>query len=737
MKTYKIILFVFCILSYCSKTWAQTWIPIQEQNQGDPIEMRIINDDASLYQVEVRINGLLDQEVKTESGLFHQISLGTPGALMNSGDPQLPLISRVIAIPAGKNISVSICNEVWTDIEIGKIFPTQIPLSGHKKQESFCINEKSYTTPFLPTIVNMSDEQTWCGVKNVNVTICPFKYYPKENKLSVLNNFVFRVDFGQKAKNTSQQNSFEKGDNKGLFDNTVYSSKKLNNEAYNNKYLIIVGEGEHLDIIGSKIMKEFRRWKALKGFDTKVVSISTILSSLPPYNYQDAIKEYIREEVGYGGCVLLVGDNDMIPMAEFSSLDSIGKKIKGDYWYGCIDGNNDREADVAVGRFSVNTYDQFAVMVRKTMKYENTSPLVNSSLLVAHKEAPYSVLGYRYWCEKIRNTNYPSSMSFDTAYGCEGATNLDVVNGINAGIPMVCYLGYGFPNFWGGFSSDFGAPDSNCTWNDSGEQFYSSQAENLNDKARAVIFSNASNTANIEKTGNMLEAFSRSLSGSPAFLGSTTDGYYYDFFNCTYAKMLYDNMLINGDSLLGELTNLAHISNMNKTGSYLAIDNTFSYICGGDPALELWTDTAHVFGTVGLSEYNGNVKITTQFHGDYNVCVASEGGELVGVYPVISGNSCTFPCPSVNCYISVIKHNYVPYIMKYDVNSDVIQNETITMDSYYHHTPIEIGYGVSMDMMEGPVVVKKGTKLVIERGSGSVFFDNDFECEKGGLLLIK
>lgn len=75
--------------------------------------------------------------------------------------------------------------------------------------------------------------------------------------------------------------------------------------------------------------------------------------------------------------------------------------------------------------------------------------------------------------------------------------------------------------------------------------------------------------------------------------------------------------------------------------------------------------------------------------------------------------------------------------MKYDVNSDVIQNETITMDSYYHHTPIEIGYGVSMDMMEGPVVVKKGTKLVIERGSGSVFFDNDFECEKGGLLLIK
>ena len=110
----------------------------------------------------------------------------------------------------------------------------------------------------------------------------------------------------------------------------------------------------------------------------------------------------------------------------------------------------------------------------------------------------------------------------------------------------------------------------------------------------------------------MLEAFSRSLSGSPAFLGSTTDGYYYDYFNCTYAKMLYDYMLINGDSLLGELTNLAHISNMNMTGSYLAIDNTFSYICGGDPALELWTDTAHVFGTVGLSEYNGNVKIVVK-----------------------------------------------------------------------------------------------------------------------------
>ena len=44
---------------------------------------------------------------------------------------------------------------------------------------------------------------------------------------------------------------------------------------------------------------------------------------------------------------------------------------------------------------------------------------------------------------------------------------------------------------------------------------------------------------------------------------------------------------------------------------------------------------------------------------------------------------------------------------------------------------------LSVSANDCKIQVKKGTKLVIERGSGSVFFDNDFECEKGGLLLIK
>ena len=44
---------------------------------------------------------------------------------------------------------------------------------------------------------------------------------------------------------------------------------------------------------------------------------------------------------------------------------------------------------------------------------------------------------------------------------------------------------------------------------------------------------------------------------------------------------------------------------------------------------------------------------------------------------------------------------------------------------------------LSVSANDCKIQVKEGTKLVIERGLGSVFFDNDFECEKGGLLLIK
>ncbi len=737
MRINIILLSIVSFLSISNDSLAQTWIPVSSKTQREPVAMKILKDEASSYQMEVNINGLLDQQVDIKQGIFHRISLGMYGTLMNSGEPLLPMISRLIAIPDGTVAKSSIVEEQWTDVEIGSILPAQIPPKSSKQTSSFYKNEKSYANPFIPTIVNQSEEQKWCNIRNVLISICPFKYYPKENRLSVLSKFILNVDFIPTEDLTKESLSYKGHRDYAQFDNTVFSlpSRTQNTTLSNNTYLIIVGDIP--GIIGSRQLKEFMRWKALKGFDTKVVSLSSILST--SYYSQDEVKEYIRDEVGSGGFVLLVGDNSKIPMASIPSFYYNYQTIYGDYWYGCDTGTNVWEADIAIGRFSITSLGEFEYMARKTINYESTEPQTMNTLLVAHKENPTGNYGYQHWCEWINNTPYVEPMSFVTAYGAEGATNADVVSYINSGVPIVCYLGYGFPNYWGGLGANYGQPDPYGGWNIDGESFYSTAVSSLNDTARAVIFSGASNTANISVSGNMLEAFTRYYYGVPAFVGSAIDGLNFDEYNEVYSKIVFEYLLCTGDYLLADLTNKAHISCVTyESNNSLAKDHSFSYINGGDPALELWTANPQSFGRVGLTEGGNSITITTQqYTGNYNVCVASEDGNLIGVYPVSSSNTCTFPRPTGNFYISIIKHNYIPHIIKYDVYTDAIQNETIFIDSYYHYTPIGFGDGVSLDIPDGPVILKSGTKLIIQNGAGGVLFIEGFKCEKGGIMEVK
>ena len=166
-------------------------------------------------------------------------------------------------------------------------------------------------------------------------------------------------------------------------------------------------------------------------------------------------------------------------------------------------------------------------------------------------------------------------------------------------------------------------------------------------------------------------------------------------------------------------------------------DYALSSVCGGDPALELWTDTPQDFGDVKISASGGNVAVTTDYTGDYEVNVVSEAGEFICTQSVLAGNTCTFTRPSGNFYVGVKKHNFLPHIIYFNVDAEAIQNVTFDHDAYYHNTPLLVGYGVTADWEDGEVVVKKGSKLIIKNGPGGVTFDYGFKCEKGAVLEVK
>ncbi len=728
-----IVALLFCSLAVSISAIAQEWLSIAGKQRGETVTKKILRDDASSYEVCMTINGLLDNIVTREDKEYHSLSLGE-GTLQQVGAPALPIISELVAIPEGCQASVSVIEKKWKDISINQIFPFQQRKQGINTPSVFQIDGNAYSVSFIPSILETDEEQIFQNVKNVGVHICPFKYHPTIDKLSILFEFTLRVDFTTQDGQNGVKVSLQEGNDKnGVFDNKVYFREGLRSKSNDSQYdsydyLIIVGHNPV--ILNSQELKNFRIWKALKGFKTNVVSTSDI-----GMNIGD-IKQYIATEYTKGvRYVLLVGDENSIPVGHIPSFYFPATYIDSDYWYGCMNGSGDWQADVAIGRFSTTSAWDFRTMAYKTIRYESTPPLTDSVLLVAHKLAPFDYFGYQQCSQNIKFYPYSEPVLFTTSYGADeiyygdNATNASVIQKINQGVPLVNYRGYGYPSYWGGEDGD----DPNIGWNASGELFSYSEVNNMDSTSNAVFFSVSANTGDILATNNMLEAFTRSTYGAVAFLGSTANQYpeanhFYDMW--LFAK-LFDEEIYK----LGDLNISAHIDNINTYYHGMFKDNAFSYICGGDPALELWTAPPQSFGNVELNESNGTIIITTECNGYYSVCISDEDGELLNTM-YVNGNICSFNKPSGNFYIGINKHNYIPHVIYYNTDAETIQNVTFTFDGYYHHTPLAIGYGVSSDPA-GNVTVKSGSKLIIENGAGGVYIDYGFKCEKGAVLDIK
>lgn len=708
------LLFTVCLLSCFENVFSQKWICFTENNTKIPVEKEIVIDNEDSYKIHIILNGIYDNCQTNKYGTFHSLTFGEYGFLAEEGHPELPTMSQLIAVPPGTKPSISIEENTWTGISIGRIFPVQKQYYDESATKEFFIDYAAYKRDFLPELYHHSQEMSWRGIKNMSVQICPFKYYPQNDSLYILTDFYLKVDF---RKNTSTRNVLYRETNHfGLFDNSVYVEKKgslHDSKSDNYDYLIVLGNNN----LYGEWLKEFRRWKAYKGLKTKV-----ILSDSKSF-----IKDYITSAYRNNGLkyVLLVGDTRMIPPQSFLYYDDNGKHhyYESDYWYGCVDGENDVQQDVAIARFPVSEltpYNDFIKMVIKTIRYESWKNLDYKALLISHSYPEYTSC-----CDSIYNYTYSEPLPFVKLYGDNNTIrNVDINNGINQGAHIINYRGHASNNYWG-------SPN----WNSSNETYLESEIHNIHSNTNAVFFSIACYTGSIHLDSCMLKTFLRAPGGAVSFLGSSRPSKTGE--NSLFNKLLYRNLLDSMSYNLGNVVMRSSINNIQiSCNKERAIGNVFSYINGGDPSLELWTDLPQSFGDVRLLEENNNLIIVTQSN-NYSVSVVSEDGDLIGLYSAGSANSCTFPRPLGNFYIGVNKHNYIPHVIYYNVDKGIIQNETINVDSYYHHTPIMIGDGVSMDIMSGPVIVKKGTKLIITNRSEGVKIDTGFECEKGAILEIK
>ena len=714
-----------------SPIWAESRIVLDTGKSCQCISSEILQSDNHCYRARMRINSLHDETIEISGMEFHKLRFDNDASLDNVGEPSLPTIIQHIAIPNGSVAKFSLVEHQWEDVNIGKIYPSQDCHLTNNQDTSFYFSSEMYSREeYFPKTINVSEKFVWKGVENVYVTICPFKYYPSSNRLSILKDYVLKVEFipdVESRRKTIQyrEEDFPVFDNRNFMAPDSKNKRSLPNIVSPN-YLIIVGDIP--GVLNSQELSELCRWKAYKGYRTQVVSTQAIGAD------SASIKNFIEQQFQNGiEQVLFVGDEKTIPVVSLKPKlkDNRYPVLYSDYWYGCLDGENDIQAEIPIGRFIVETLSEFRNMVNKTIMYESSfNPYSNKVLFFANAQHD-SRANYLKALDTILNADHVEAMSYTADYaapanyGGNNATTIEVFNHINEGQNLLTYNGHSVAH-------EIWLNDNTMKNVDhfSYSIFYYDTIRVNSDK-NFVFISTGCLNGDFTASSSMIRSFTRASNCAIAYLGDTypmwTKG------ANRYLVRFYERLLNESNYHLGYLNLMTHLDNFGYGSE--DITNAFGYICAGDPTLELWTGLQNTFQNVRLSLNQDSLIVSINNNSDYKVNVVGSDGALMGTY-ISTNGKCKIPIETNIFDIALDKHNYIPSIIHVDTSSHFIQNTTLLGNAYFLGSPISIGYNVTTNQPFGNVIIEPGSKVIIEKGEG-INIKNGFECKGGSEFVIE
>ena len=766
------LLFINSILTL----YAQEWVSVGDATgtrQSPSIE--ILRSDDKQYKIRVTIYGYEKNTITENNTAYSQIDIPDWQQWGKVGEPALPVLTQFIGIPANHEYTISVSDTIWETHSIGKIYPSQeLRTENDTTEIPFYINDSVYnaTTLFAERFIS---GEIGCigGMYGLPISIIPFRYYPNRNEMDILKSFMVTVDFLQSSTINGNLSIRNGKFLKNIVDN--YNEALINTYTIPRNDTISLNRYDYLIITADKYkdtdaLKTFCAWKKIKGHNCKVVSCSEIGSNAPT-EIKGCINVWYGKGVKY---VLFVGNHSDIPLYAYErNYNLTDDTIYSDYWYGIIkeyDENSnsnietnieakppiqdDYYADLSIGRFPVNDIEDLKSMVNKTIDYENLTPKdtwVTKNLLIAHKEKNDSnkIIKYQACCEEIRTASYKNAPCFTTAYGAHdsdggnNATNETVVSYINEGYGIVNYRGHGVPTGWSG------------DWNYNFLDFDYNYVERLSNKIGTVVFSIACQTGNLAINNeipppvdeNYIETYSggtfynnslmynfmSSKNGAIAFLGATIDTETKD--NDLFNKEIYNLLYNDSEYVYGYLNISARTNAINKGNSFFSKIDALAYVCGGDPSLEIWTDTISKFPDINITYQNGDVNINTKSIENYTVTLFSPVDSNYFERFEVEGTSFTRHDVPQNFIISLNKHNYMPLVYYVSDGDVYIQNVNYALTRNIIGDNVYVGSDVTDVKPKGGVTIKSDAKLHI-KSLGKTILKKGVVVEQGANLYI-
>ncbi|TKJ37941.1 hypothetical protein CEE37_13330 [candidate division LCP-89 bacterium B3_LCP] len=581
------------LLSGLNGAYAEEWIPLNGvQTVPEAPTVELLHSDQQVIELNFQISGFNLQTVETETGFFDMISLAGEGYTTEIGQPQLPVIRRMVEIPYGAELTLVTGATTMRQDHAGafsisnRIMPVQPPVEktpGAVQAQQFTLDEEAYgeSSFYIGEFARMGEVNHLRGRRFVMLEVFPFDYNPAEETLRIVNNITINVQLAGADLGLTRQIRARYADPQfdRLSDRLFVNSGSLDDPDLIPPPLgLLIITNQHYASL--PIVNEFVEWKENKGYHTTVATTQQIGSTT------NQIQTYIQNAYNTWpippNFVLLIGDTDVIP----HWVGTGGSSPATDLYYATLEGG-DLFADVGIGRFSPSNDGNLANMINKTLEYEQVGWTGNDTW---EKYAVFMASNDNWGVSEgtheyvINNYLLPDGYSVDRLYSHSySATTQQVTNSINAGRSLAIYSGHG----------------SVTSWAD-GPPFSQANVQALVNEVYPLVCSHACLTGQFSSGECFGETWLRVEHGALAFWAASVSSYWGEddilekrmfegFFDVQWAQEDQNLTWISGMTDYAKVEMWQYYGGGGLSHRYMEMYNIL-----GDPSVDIWTDVPQI-----------------------------------------------------------------------------------------------------------------------------------------------
>lgn len=427
-------------------------------------DLKIKQNTYSEIIVSNTFTELTYQNVQNRAGSFTELYIPDYGLSNKIGEPQLPVLKRLIEIPIDAVPQVDIIHYTMKEYSLSeygilnKIIPAQPSVSKDtsRAKPTFKYNENTYFLNQYNTdeLVSVIPIGIMRNVRLARLEIAPVRYNPVTNTIQVYYDIEFKVRYeGADISKTIEL----KQNTQSVYFEDMFNTQLLNYQKppvlrdtltkYPVKYVIVS------DPMFKSTLQPFIAWKKKKGFN--VIEAYTDNSAVGTTTTK--IKAYLKGLYDAGtpsdpapSFVLFVGDIAQVPA--FNGTGDGGGHVTDLYY---CEYTNDYIPEMYYGRFSATSTTQLQPQIDKTLEYEQYTmsdpSFLGKCVMISGQDDD--------WAPKNGDgqINYGTSTYFNTAHNLTSSTYLYAVSGSSAttirqkvsdGVCFANYTAHGSSSGW-------------------------------------------------------------------------------------------------------------------------------------------------------------------------------------------------------------------------------------------------------------------------------------------------